>query len=189
MASQPLSRADLALALHAGLRRTSATLLIVGIVLIALGTIAILLPELATLVVTSFVSWLLLFSAAAHLYLAFRVHGGWRIAGAVLAGLISLVAGLAMLTNPTLAAAALTWLLAAYLLAGGVAKAIAAFQLRPVRGWGWTLASAAASLVLGLLLLSGWPGTAAWMIGLLVGIDLLLYGWALIALRAAVNRA
>ena len=187
MPDQPLSRAELAQALHAGLRRSSSTLLIAGIVLIALGSIAIVLPEIATLVVTGFVSWVLVLSAAVHLYLAWRVHGAWRVAGAMLAGLISLAAGLAMLANPALAAAALTWLLAAYLVAGGVVKAVAACQLRPVPGWVWTLVSALVSLVLGLLILSGWPGTAAWMIGLLVGIDLLLAGWALIALRAAVN--
>ena len=45
------------------------------------------------------------------------------------------------------------------------------------------------SVILGLLVFNGWPGTAVWLLGLLVGIDLLLYGWALIALRAAVNRA
>jgi uncharacterized membrane protein HdeD (DUF308 family) len=67
-------------------------------------------------------------------------------------------------------------------------KAVAAFQLRPVRGWGWALASAVASIVLGLIVFSGWPGTALWVLGLMVGIDLLFYGWALLGLRAAVNR-
>ena len=42
--------------------------------------------------------------------------------------------------------------------------------------------------MLGLLVFSGWPGSALWLIGLIVGIDLLFYGWALLALRSAVNR-
>ena len=67
-------------------------------------------------------------------------------------------------------------------------KAVAAFQLPGTGGSGWTYLSAACSIVLGLLVFSGWPGSAVWLIGLLVGIDLLFYGWALIALRSAVNR-
>ena len=82
----------------------------------------------------------------------------------------------------------LTLLMAAYFIATGVVKAVAAFQLRGVAGSGWTFFSAACSVILGLLVFSGWPGTAVWLIGLIVGIDLLMYGWALIALRAAVNR-
>ena len=127
-------------------------------------------------------------SAVAEFYLAFQVHGGWRIAGAVLTGLVSLVAGAWLLLNPAAGALALTFLLAAYFVATGVVKAIAAFQLRGVGGSGWTFLSAACSILLGLLVFSGWPGSAVWLIGLLVGIDLLFYGWALIALRAAVNR-
>ena len=82
----------------------------------------------------------------------------------------------------------LTFLLAAYFVATGVVKAVAAFQLRPIGGWAWALASAAASILLGLVVFSGFPGSATWAIGLLVGIDLLFYGMTLLAVRAAVNR-
>ncbi|MGE3295703.1 MAG: HdeD family acid-resistance protein, partial [Geminicoccaceae bacterium] len=126
--------------------------------------------------------------AVAEFYLAFQVHGGWRIAGAVLTGLISLIAGVWLLVNPAAGAAALTLLLAAYFVATGVVKGIAAFQLRGVGGSGWTFFSAVCSVILGLLVFSGWPGTAIWLLGLIVGIDLLFYGWALLALRSAVSR-
>ena len=179
MASQLLPRSELAEALRAGLQRSSRTLLIAGIALVVLGSIAIIAPGLATLVVAKFIAWLLIVSAIAEFYLAFQVHGGWRIAGAVLTGLVSLVAGVWLLLNPLAGVAALTLLLAAYFVAT---------QLRPVRGWGWALASAVASIVLGLIVFSGWPGTALWVLGLMVGIDLLFYGWALLGLRAAVNR-
>jgi uncharacterized membrane protein HdeD (DUF308 family) len=188
MASQIASRAEFVDALRSGLQRCSKTLLIVGIALIVLGTVAIIAPGIATLFVTTFLGWLFIVSAVAEFYLAFQVHGGWRIAGAVLTGLVSLVAGVWLLLNPLAGAAALTLLLAAYFVATGVVKAVAAFQLRPVGGWFWTLLSAAASIILGLLVFSGWPGSALWILGLLVGIDLLFYGWALIALRSAVNR-
>ena len=188
MASQLLPRSELVATLKAGLQRCSKTLLIAGMALIVLGTIAIVAPGIATLFVTTFIGWLFIMSAVAEFYLAFQVHGGWRIAGAVLTGLVSLVAGAWLLLNPAAGALALTFLLAAYFVATGVVKAIAAFQLRGVGGSGWTFLSAACSILLGLLVFSGWPGSAVWLIGLLVGIDLLFYGWALIAIRAAVNR-
>ncbi|MFL5332534.1 MAG: HdeD family acid-resistance protein [Geminicoccaceae bacterium] len=188
MASRPLPRSELAEALRAGLQRSSRTLLIAGIALIVLGSIAIIAPEVATLFVATFIGWLFIVSAVAHFYLAFQVHGGWRIAGAMLAGAVSLFAGAWLLVNPEVGAAALTLLMAAYFVATGVVKAIASFQLRHVKGWGWTFVSALASILLGCIVFSGWPGTATWAVGLLVGIDLLFYGWALIALRTAVNR-
>ena len=188
MAGQLLPRSEFAEALRAGLQRSSRVLLIVGIALIVLGSIAIIVPEVATLLVASFIGWLFIVSAVAHFYLAFQVHGGWRIAGAMLAGAVSLFAGAWLLMNPELGAAALTLLMAGYFIATGVVKAIAAFQLRHIRGCGWTIFSALASILLGFIVFSGWPGTATWAVGLLVGIDLLFYGWALLALRSAVNR-
>ena len=188
MASQLAARSEFLASLKAGLQRCSKTLLIAGIALIVLGTFAIIAPGIATLFVTTFIGWTFIVSAVAEFYLAFQVHGGWRIAGAVLTGLISLVAGIWLLLNPAAGALALTFLLAAYFVATGVVKAIAAWQLRGLQGAGWTFFSAACSVVLDFLVFSGWPGTAVWLIGLIVGIDLLFYGWALIALRAAVNR-
>jgi uncharacterized membrane protein HdeD (DUF308 family) len=188
MASQILPRSEFIASLKAGLQRCSKTLLIAGIALIVLGMVAIIAPGIATLFVTTFLGWLFIISAVAEFYLAFQVHGGWRIAGAVLTGLISLMAGVWLLINPAAGAAALTLLLAAYFVATGVVKAVAAFQLRGVGGSGWTFFSAACSVILGLLVFNGWPGTAIWLLGLIVGIDLLFYGWALLALRSAVNR-
>ena len=188
MASQLAARSEFLASLKAGLQRCSKTLLIAGIALIVLGTFAIIAPGIATLFVTTFIGWTFIVSAVAEFYLAFQVHGGWRIAGAVLTGLISLVAGIWLLLNPAAGALALTFLLAAYFVATGVVKAVAAWQLRGLQGAGWTFFSAACSVALGFLVFSGWPGTAVWLIGLIVGIDLLFYGWALIALRAAVNR-
>lgn len=188
MAAEPNARHELVEALRQGLRRTSKTLRIAGWVLIVLGAVAIIAPEVATLLVTGFIAWLLVFNAVAHFYLAFQVHGTWRIAGAVLVGIVSAVAGVMLLSNPLAGAETLTFLLAAYFVATGVVKAVAAFQLRPIGGWAWALASAAASILLGLVVFSGFPGSATWAIGLLVGIDLLFYGMTLLALRAAVNR-
>ena len=54
--------------------------------------------------------------------------------------------------------------------------------------WGWMLASGVADLVLAAIIISGWPPTAAWVLGLVVGISLITSGWA-IAMAAYAGRS
>ena len=125
---------------------------------------------LATLVVAKFLAWLLIVSAIAEFYLAFQVHGGWRIAGAVLTGLVSLVAGVWLLLNRSWAPGPhppARRLLRRH--RRGEGRRRLSSSARSSWGWGWALASAIASIVLGLIVFSGWPGTALWVLGLMVG--------------------
>jgi len=48
--------------------------------------------------------------------------------------------------------------------------------------WGWMLASGIVDLVLSAIIFTGLPGTAAWALGLLVGINMVFGGTALIAM-------
>ena len=50
------------------------------------------------------------------------------------------------------------------------------FQLRPLDGWGWFLADAAASLLLGVLILAKWPSSSIWAIGTLLGVSVFVGG-------------
>jgi uncharacterized membrane protein HdeD (DUF308 family) len=54
-------------------------------------------------------------------------------------------------------------------------------------GWGWQALDGIIALVLGLLVLAQWPASGLWVIGLFVGIDLIFYGWAWIALALALR--
>ena len=131
-----------------------------------LGSIAIIAPEVATLFVATFIGSLFIVSAVAHFYLAFQVHGGLAHRRRHVGWRCRTFAGTWLLVNPEVGAAAMTLLMAAYFVATGVVKAIEAFQLRHVKGWGWTFVSALASILLGCIVSSGWPGTAAWAVGL-----------------------
>jgi uncharacterized membrane protein HdeD (DUF308 family) len=72
--------------------------------------------------------------------------------------------------------AALTGVLGALLLIQAGLLTATAFQLRPLDGWGWFLADAAASLLLGLLILAKWPFSSVWAIGTLVGVSVFMGG-------------
>jgi uncharacterized membrane protein HdeD (DUF308 family) len=48
--------------------------------------------------------------------------------------------------------------------------------VRPVVGWGWLVAAGLGSIVVGVILLVGWPATAFWATGLLLGVNLIFNG-------------
>jgi uncharacterized membrane protein HdeD (DUF308 family) len=165
------------------------TLLILGIVFIVLGFLAIVLPVIASFVVTSFIGWLLIVGGILYGYHAFGMRGGWNIAATVALALLTLASGIILLIFPLAGMITLTMFLAAYFIAAGILKAIYAFQHRRSPGWGWALVSGLISIALGLLIASGLPGTALWALGVIFGVDLILYGWALIFLQSKMKQA
>ncbi len=155
--------------------------LIQGIILAALGLLAIGAPFLATVVVVKLAGWLFLiggFVALASLFTGRRVPGSfWSFLSAI----VSILAGIYILYNPLLSIAAFTLVLAAFFFAQGVTQVFASLSHRRVlRSWGWVLLSGIVDLILGGLIVSGWPGTSVWVIGLLVGINLFMFGIALV---------
>jgi uncharacterized membrane protein HdeD (DUF308 family) len=101
---------------------------------------------------------------------------------------VTLASGIILLIFPLAGVITLTMFLAAYFVAAGILKAIYALQHRGMSGWGWALGSGLISIALGVLIWSGFPGTALWALGLIVGIDLIFYGWALIFLYSTLKR-
>jgi uncharacterized membrane protein HdeD (DUF308 family) len=155
--------------------------LIQGVILAALGLLAIGAPLLASVVVTKLAGWLLLAGGIVGIVTLFtgrKVPGSiWTFLGAVLA----IIAGLFLLWRPGVGMLSLTLALAAYFIAQGITQIFTAFAHRhALNSWGWVLASGIVDLILAAIIMYGWPGTAAWVIGLLVGVNLFMYGLALI---------
>jgi uncharacterized membrane protein HdeD (DUF308 family) len=165
------------------------TLLILGTVFIVLGFLAIILPVIASFVVTSFIGWLLVIGGVLYGYHAFGMRGGWNIAATLLLALLTLASGIILLIFPLVGVITLTMFLAAYFIAAGILKTIYALQHRATAGGGWALASGLISIALGLLIASGLPGTALWALGVIFGVDLIFYGWALIFLQSKMKEA
>lgn len=156
---------------------------IYGVILILLGAASIILPGIATLATTITVGWLLIAGGIFGLISVFQSGASspgfwWNLLTAILCTL----AGIVLLWNPIAAVLTLTIILAAYLLATGVSKALTAFHYRSVipKAWGWMLFSALVDIVLSVIIFMGLPGTAVWVLGLMVGINLLFTGVALI---------
>jgi uncharacterized membrane protein HdeD (DUF308 family) len=158
--------------------------LIEGIILLVLGLLAIIVPPIATLAVTIFIGWLFLISGIVGLITTFwmrREPGFWW---ALLSGVLGIAAGVVLLWQPVSGVLSLTLVLIVFFLVEGVATIMYALEhKRALSGrWGWMLASGIIDLFLGAIIFAGLPGTAAWAIGLLVGINMVFGGAALIAM-------
>ena len=158
-----------------------------GIVLIVLGIAAIARSVTTTVVSMVFFGWMLVFASIAEFVTAFMV-GKWagfflHLLAAILFG----IAGVLMLTKPTISAETLTYVMAVFFLLGGLYQLVAAAWTH-VAGWGWQALNGVLSSVMGVLILVQWPASGLWVIGLFVGIDLILYGWAWIKLALDLHK-
>jgi uncharacterized membrane protein HdeD (DUF308 family) len=156
--------------------------LVEGIIFIILGLIAIALPQLTTLAVELFIGWLFLIGGIIQIIRTItskNIPGFWP---SLIGSLFSIVIGILLLAFPLPGILSLTLLLTIYFFADGIAKIILSFEYRPIPNWGWLTVSGIISLILALIIWSGWPSTAAFIIGLLVGINMLFFGFTFISL-------
>lgn len=158
--------------------------LIEGVLLVALGIVAILIPPLATLAVTILFGWLFLISGVIGLVTTFWMRNAPGFWWALISAALAILAGGWMLAQPVAGALSLTLVLIAFFVIEGVASIFFALDhRREFSGqWGWMLASGIVDLVLAVMLLMGLPSTAVWALGLLVGINMVFGGVALIAM-------
>lgn len=158
---------------------------LLGIMMILLGGAAIVFPFIATLAMELFIGWALVIIGAIGIVNAFQVAKWKGFLLSMLSALLSLGIGVLLLLFPLPGILSLTLLVMAYLIVSGILRIFLAFRLRPLDHWGWHLIGGLLALVLAALILTQWPEAAAWIIGLLVGIDLIFSGWTLFMLAVA----
>jgi uncharacterized membrane protein HdeD (DUF308 family) len=169
-------------ALAGAVRRHWGLFLFEGIVLVILGVLAVLAPVIASVAATIFFGWLLLFSGIVGLVTTFRARQAPGFWWSLLSGILGIVAGGLLLFRPLLGTLSLTAVLIAFLFVEGIFTLMYALEHRNALSgrWGWMLASGIVDVILAIILFAGLPGTALWALGLLVGINMLFGGWALI---------
>ena len=158
--------------------------LIEGIVLLILGLFAIVIPVVATIAVEVFIGWVLLVSGVVGLISTFRMRNAPGFGWSLLSAVIAIAAGVILLAWPLSGVLSLTLILTAFLTIEGVASIMMALTHRHgfSARWALLLVSGLVDLFLAALILFGLPGTAAWAIGLLVGINLVFGGSTLISM-------
>lgn len=168
----------------ASIRKHWVLFLVEGIVLVGLGVAAIIVPPIASLATAIFVGYLFLISGVVGLIATIWARGAPGFWWSLLSAVLGIVAGVSLLAWPASGVVSLTLVLIVFFLIEGVATIMFALEhKRELSGrWGWMLASGVVDLILATLILTGLPGTAAWAIGLLVGINMIFGGTALIAM-------
>lgn len=155
-----------------------------GACLLILGLIAVAVPPLTTLAVTILFGWLFVVSGAIGLFTTFWMRGvpgfRWSLASAVLA----ILAAIWLLARPIAGPLTLTAVLILFFLIEGISSVMFAIDhRRELSGqWEFMLLSGLVDLVLCVMIASGLPSTAIWALGLLVGVNMVFGGVALIAM-------
>jgi uncharacterized membrane protein HdeD (DUF308 family) len=155
--------------------------------LVLLGAAAIILPVVATLAFTLVIGWLFLISGGVGLVTTFWMRHAPGFWWALLSAVVGIVAGIILLRWPISGTVSLTLVLIAFFLIEGIATLMYAFEHRAQLSgrWGWMLASGVVDLILAGIIFAGLPESATWALGLLVGINMLFGGTAMIGMALA----
>jgi len=158
-----------------------------GVTSMILGVTAMIYDTTATIASVMVFGWLLMLAGVIQVVHAFQVRTWSGFFLYLLDGIIRTTVGTLLVLYPTAGAQTLTLVLSFYFIAGGVFRAAASTVLQ-FPSWGWTVASGIVSVALGVMLAVQWPASAQWFIGFAVGLDLIIYGWALLMFAAAVKK-
>ena len=161
--------------------------LVQGIIMMVLGALAIIWPQISTLAVDIYVGWMFLLSGLIGLVTMFVASSTAAFLWSLLTAALSLFVGVLLLWHPVEGAVSLTLVLISFFIAEGVFQIAAAIRHREAfpDSWGWLLMSGLADLVLAAMLIWGWPSTAIWALGLIAGLNLITSGLAIVMVAAA----
>ena len=161
--------------------------LVQGIIMMVLGALAVIWPQISTLAVDLYVGWMFLISGLFGLVTMFVASSVAGFLWSLLTAALSLFVGVLLLWHPVEGAVSLTLVLISFFIAEGVFQIAAAIRHREAfpDSWGWLLMSGLADLVLAAMLIWGWPSTAIWALGLIAGLNLITSGLAIVMVAAA----
>ena len=181
MATIPLEAAAAAMreAMRETVKRYSLWYLLQGILMVAAGVLALVYPVIASVGIVFLLAWILIVSGIVQgigLIGARQVPHFWL---QLISVVLSIVVGLLLLRQPEAGLLVFSALLIVYFMVEGMAKVSFALTIRPFPNWGWVLAAGLVSIALALYLWTNLTGISEWVLGFLLGIQLLVEGAAL----------
>jgi len=161
--------------------------LLQGVAMIILGVLALAAPALATIVVDVYVGWLFLIAGIVGLVAIFSARNIPAFLWNLLTAALSLGVGVLLIWKPVEGALSLTILLIAFFITESVFQLVTSIAYRELLPdtWGWMLVSGISDLALALIITLAWPISAIWAIGLIVGVNLITSGWAIVMVAFA----
>ena len=189
MSSMEISIAGMQQSAREAVRLHSGLFLAQGIIMTLLGIAAVIWPQFSTLAVDVYIGWILLFSGVMGLIMMFSAPSAAGFLWSLLTSALALFAGVLLLWHPIEGVVTLTLVLIAFFIAEGAFQIAAAFSYRTAfpESWGWMLASGIADLLLATMIMAGWPASAVWALGLIVGVNLITSGVAIALVASSVR--
>lgn len=167
-------------------RRSWGWFLVFGILLMILGVVCIGKAQTATTFSILALGWVLAIGGVVWLinsFYAYNWHGFFLY---LLNAIIRGATGYLLIRHPDAGAQGVTMLLAALFMVGGLFRGVGASVIQFPR-WGWTVFSGLVSFGLGVYLLATWPAASTYFVGVLIGVDLIFDGGALVGFAGAIS--
>lgn len=172
----------------AAIKENSARFFWIGVLMAAVGALAIIFPFASSLTANFMVGWGFVLMGVLTVATSFTVNGTGPFFGVLLVGLLTLAAGVFLIANPGQGLVILTMVVAVIFMFEGAYYAMAAFELKPEDGWGWMLFSGVISVLVGLMIVAKLHGASLIILGLMIGVNFLSSGISMIMIsRAAKN--
>lgn len=169
------------------LGRSFGLLTALGVILVLAGLVGLVYTSVATLTSMFLFGWLLLIGGVVGLLQAVQSRKSNYFWLAVIVAAINIAAGFVILRRPEASAEALTMFAALLFLTGGVFRLVGSLVVRG-SNFGLALVQGAFGVLLGVLILSNWPGNSLYVIGTFFSLALLFDGLSLVALGMGARR-
>jgi uncharacterized membrane protein HdeD (DUF308 family) len=170
------------------LRAKSGWIIALGAIYVIVGFIALGSVVMATAASVFVVGIMMVIAGAAEVVNAFQIKTWGSFLLWLLLGALYIVAGFVTFQNPLLAAAVLTLMLGVALVISGIMRIILAFSMKQGTPWMWVVLSGVITLLLGLIILTRWPVSSLFVLGLFLGIDLVFAGAGWIGVGLGLKR-
>ncbi len=183
-ASQPTTSSGVSTALTQSMQGHWKLFLTEGVILSALGLAAMIVPTVAGVAATVLLGWLFAIAGLVGLFAALKGRNapgfGWSLVSAI----VALFAGALLLWNALQSLVMLTYVLVGFFIIDGVLTIMLALShWRNLSGkWEWLMVNGVIDLFFAGVVIAGLPGTLVWVLGLVVGIDMIFGGASLIAM-------
>jgi uncharacterized membrane protein HdeD (DUF308 family) len=163
--------------------------LVLGGILVACGTAAVVVPAAtaaASLIAVLFLGVSLMLGGIVTIVSAFWVGRSSGFLVQLLVGLIYLAAGFVVTDHPAVSTVMMTLFVSVSFIVLGAFRTMGALLIRYPQ-WGWSLVNGIITTLAGIVIYRHLPEDALWVIGLLVGVEMLFNGWSWIMLGLAIR--
>ena len=169
------------------LQKVSSSMRLMGWLSIIFGALAIAMPWIAGQSILLMVGALVIAAGIMRMIWAFQAGSLGKGVLVFLIGVLTLLAGFAVVANPLMSSAILAIMLSIYFFVDGLSEFFAAFSIQD--GKGWLLFDAVVTVLLGIMLFTGFPLAGTVAIGVFLGIKLVFVGVTMLSIRSLAKHA